>query len=139
MRDKPNFSDFEMSIRDQILIKTIMEMTEKFEVIRSGLENSNWSEITRITTSGSEYSRFNLSENTWAELMDLARLYITAHPELEWLSSTEKQYISEDGFQYTKTEKKKYWNSIGSGAGEYMSEWHKIHLGVTCENREDSV
>lgn len=108
MGGKPDLSDFEMPIRDQILIKTIMEMADKFEVIRCGLENSNWSEITCIPTSGSEYPRFNLSANIWAELMDLTNLYISAHPQLEWQSSTEKQYISEDSFQYTKTEKKKY-------------------------------
>ena len=107
MNDKSNFSDFEMSIRDQILIKTIMEMADESEVIRCGLENCNWSEITYIPTSGSEYSRFNLSKNIWAELMDLASLYITAHSKLEWLSSSERQYIAEHGFQYTKEEKKK--------------------------------
>ena len=60
--------------------------------------------------------------------MDLASLYITAHPQLEWLASSEKQDISDYGFRYTKEEKKKYWRTIGSGAVDYMSEWHKIHL-----------
>lgn len=128
MSDKPNFSDFEMSIRDQILIKTIIEMADKSDVIRCGLEHCNWSEITCIPTSGSECSRFNLSKNIWAELMDLASLYIVTHPEMEWLSSSERQHITEHGFQYTKEEKKKLWKSVGSGASEYMSEWHKIHL-----------
>ena len=132
MSDKPNLTDFEMPIRDQILIKTIMEVVEKFEVIRCGLKNCNWSEITCIPTSGSEHSRFNLSGDIWTELMDLASLYIVTHPEMEWLSSSERQYIAEHGFQYTKEEKKKLWKSVGSSASKYMSEWHKINLDTTC-------
>ena len=139
MNNKPDLSDFKMSTQNRILIKTIMEMADKFKLICSGLENCDWSEAICIPTSGPEYPYFNLSGGVWIELMDLASLYITAHPQLEWLASSEKQYISDYGFRYTKEEKKKYWRTIESGAGDYMSEWHKIHLGETCENHEDSV
>lgn len=139
MNNKPDLSDFRMSTQNQIFIKTVMKMADKFKLICSGLENCDWSEVICVPPSGPEYSRFNLSGDVWIELMDLASLYITAHPQLEWLSSSEKQYISDYGFRYTKEEKKKYWRTIGSSAVDYMSEWHKIHLVETCENHEDSV
>ncbi len=139
MNNKPDLSDFRMSTQNQIFIKTIMEMADKFKLICSGLENCDWSEVICVPPNGPEYPYFNLSGDVWIELMDLASIYITAHPKLEWLASSEKQYISDYGFRYTKEEKKKYWRTIESGAGDYMSEWHKIHLGETCENHEDSV
>ena len=126
-------------MQNQIFIKTIMKMTDEFKLICSALENCDWSDVICVPTSGPECSRFNLPGDTWAELMDLASLYIAAHPKLEWLSLPEKQYISDYGFRYTKEEKKKYWNTMGMGASDYMSEWYKINLGTTCENHEDGV
>lgn len=128
MRDTLNLLDFQMPIRDRILIKTIMEMTDRFKLIRCGLENCSWSEIICKPGEEPEYPRYILTGDEWAELMDLATIYVAAHPRLEWLSSSEHQYISEHGFRYTKEEKKKFWKAIGTGAGDYMSEWHKIHL-----------
>ena len=127
MNNKPNLSDFRMSTQNQIFIKTVVEMADKFKLICRGLENCDWSEVTCVPPNGPEYSRFNLPGDTWAELMDLVSIYIAAHPKLEWLSSSEKQYISDYGFRYTKEEKKKYWNTMGMGASDYMSEWYKIH------------
>ena len=106
MRHKPDLSDFKMSIRDQILIKTIMEMTGKFELIRCGLENCSWTEIMCKSSEGSECPQYILKGDEWAELMDQASTCVTAYPKLEWLSSSEHQYISEYGFRYTKEEKK---------------------------------
>ena len=139
MNNKPDLSEFRISTQNQILINTLMEMADKFKLICSGLENCDWSEVICVPPDGPEYSRYNLSGDTWAELMDLVSIYIAAHPKLEWLSPSEKQYISEHGFRYTKEEKKKYWNTMGMGASDYMSEWHKVHLGETCENHEDRV
>ena len=139
MNDKPDLSDFRMSTQNQIFIKTVMEMADEFKLICSGLENCDWSEIICVPPSEPEYSRFNLPGDTWAELMDLVSVYITAHPKLEWLSSSEEQYISEYDFRYTKEEKRKYWKTMGLGASDYMSEWYKINLGTTCESHEDSV
>lgn len=127
MSHKPNLSDFKMPIRDQILIKTIMEMTDKVNLIRCGLENCSWSEIISKPSEGQECPRYTLTGNEWAELMDLASTYVAAHPKLEWLSSSEHQYISEHGFRYTREEKEKYWKVIGTGASDYMSEWHKTN------------
>ena len=80
MNNKPNLSDFRMSTQNQIFIKTVVEMADKFKLICSGLENCDWSEVTCVPPNGPEYSRFNLPGDTWAELMDLVSIYMLRIP-----------------------------------------------------------
>ena len=144
MSHKPNLSDFKMPIRDQILIKTIMEMTDKFKLIRCGLENCSWSEIICKPSEGPECPRYTLTGNEWAELMDLASTYIAAHPKLEWLSSSEHQYISEHGFRYTKEEnewEKLPWRWVVERTFAWMNTFRRLakDFEITISSQETMV
>lgn len=125
MNNRPDLANYAMSMKNRILIKTIMEMADKFKIVRCGLEMCSWSKITCIPRGGGpEYPHYILTRDEWVEIMELASAYVAAHPKLEWLSTAENQYVSEYGFQYSKDEKKRFWNTIASGASDYMSDWH---------------
>lgn len=128
MNNRPDLANCAMSMKNRILIKTIMEMADKFKIIRCGLEKCSWSEVTCILCSEPEYPRFILTRDEWVEIMELASTYVAAHPKLEWLSTAESQYVSEYGFQYSKDEKKRFWNTIALAADDYMSDWHRENL-----------
>ena len=125
MNNRPDLANYAMSMKNRILIKTIMEMADKFKIVRCGLEMCSWSKITCIPRGGGpEYPHYILTRDEWVEIMELASAYVAAHPKLEWLSTAENQYVSEYGFQCSKDEKKRFWNTIASGASDYMSDWH---------------
>ena len=69
MAGGPKLSDYRMTETEHILIETIIEMTDKSELFRMGLENFSWSEIKVIPTGGRphtfRYTPLTLEE--WVE------------------------------------------------------------------------
>ena len=117
-------SDYRMTEKEYILAETIVEMTDKSELFRIGLENLGWSEI-KVTPTGNRPHnlRYILKQEAWIELVDAAAAYIKLNPSGEWLSSDSRTYFKENGFRYTDSQKKKFLKSVSDGLTDYMSDW----------------
>ena len=99
--------DYRMTEKEHILAETIIEMTDKSELFRTGLEHFDWSEI----------------QEAWIELIDAVAAYIKLNPSGEWLSSDSRTYYKENGFRYTDSQKKKFLKTVSGGLTDYMSDW----------------
>lgn len=126
MAGSPKLSDYRMTEKEYILAETIIEMTDKSELFRIGLENLGWSEI-KVTPTGNRPHnlRYILKQEAWIELVDAAAAYIKLNPSGEWLSSDSRTYFKENGFRYTDSQKKKFLKSVSGGLTDYMSDWHE--------------
>ena len=126
MAGSPKLSDYRMTEKEYILAETIIEMTDKSELFRIGLENLGWSEI-KVTPTGNRPHnlRYILKQEAWIELVDAAAAYIKLNPSGEWLSSDGRTYFKENGFRYTDSQKKKFLKSVSGGLTDYMSDWHE--------------
>ena len=124
MAGGPKLSDYRMTEKEYILAETIIEMTDKSELFRIGLENLGWSEI-KVTPTGNRPHnlRYILKQEAWIELVDAAAAYIKLNPSGEWLSSDSRTYFKENGFRYTDSQKKKFLKSVSDGLIDYMSDW----------------
>lgn len=124
MAGGPKLSDYRMTEKEYILAETIVEMTDKSELFRIGLENLGWSEI-KVTPTGNRPHnlRYILKQEAWIELVDAAAAYIKLNPSGEWLSSDSRTYFKENGFRYTDSQKKKFLKSVSDGLTDYMSDW----------------
>lgn len=124
MVGSPKLSDYRMTEKEYILAETIIEMTDKSELFRIGLENLGWSEI-KVTPTGNRPHnlRYILKQEAWIELVDAAAAYIKLNPSGEWLSSDSRTYFKENGFRYTDSQKKKFLKSVSDGLTDYMSDW----------------
>lgn len=124
MAGGPKLSDYRMTEKEYILAETIIEMTDKSELFRIGLENLGWSEI-KVTPTGNRPHnlRYILKQEAWIELVDAAAAYIKLNPSGEWLSSDSRTYFKENGFRYTDSQKKKFLKSVSDGLTDYMSDW----------------
>lgn len=126
MAGSPKLSDYRMTEKEYILAETIIEMTDKSELFRIGLENLGWLEI-KVTPTGNRPHnlRYILKQEAWIELVDAAAAYIKLNPSGEWLSSDSRTYFKENGFRYTDSQKKKFLKSVSGGLTDYMSDWHE--------------
>ena len=126
MAGGPKLFDYRMTEKEYILAETIIEMTDKSELFRIGLENLGWSEI-KVTPTGNRPHnlRYILKQEAWIELVDAAAAYIKLNPSGEWLSSDSRTYFKENGFRYTDSQKKKFLKSVSGGLTDYMSDWHE--------------
>lgn len=125
MIDKPEIANYAMSTRGRILTKTIMEIVDRSKIIRNALRSLEWPYVIALPGKDQEsYYHYNIEDPYLLELVNMVEEYIELNPELEWLSSREREYIHDYGFGYTKDEKKKTWKIIGGGAGDYMSDWY---------------
>lgn len=124
MAGGPKLSDYRMTEKEYILAETIIEMTDKSELFRIGLENLGWSEI-KVTPTGNRPHnlRYILKQEAWIELVDAAAAYIKLNPSGEWLPSDSRTYFKENGFRYTDSQKKKFLKSVSDGLTDYMSDW----------------
>ena len=124
MAGGPKLSDYRMTEKEYILAETIVEMTDKSELFRIGLENLGWSEI-KVTPTGNRPHnlRYILKQEAWIELVDAAAAYIKLNPSGEWLSSDSRTYFKANGFRYTDSQKKKFLKSVSDGLTDYMSDW----------------
>lgn len=126
MAGGPKLSDYRMTEKEYILAETIIEMTDKSELFRIGLENLGWSEIKVIPTGGRPHDfRYILKQESWIELIDAAAAYIKLNPSGEWLSSDSGTYFKENGFRYTDSQKKKFLKTVSGGLTDYMSDWRE--------------
>ena len=97
MAGGPKLSDYRMTEKEYILAETIVEMTDKSELFRIGLENLGWSEIEVIPIGSRPHNlRYILKQEAWIELIDAAT-YIKLNPSGEWLSSDSRTYFKENG------------------------------------------
>lgn len=55
--------DYRMTEKEHILAETIIEMTDKSELFRTGLEHFDWSEIKVIPTGDTGYYDFAFSNH----------------------------------------------------------------------------
>ena len=73
MAGGPKLSDYRMTEKEYILAETIVEMTDKSELFRIGLENLGWSEIEDIPTGNRPHNlRYILKQESW-----IARFYLS--------------------------------------------------------------
>lgn len=94
--------DYRMTEKEYILAETIIEMTDKSELFRTGLEHFDWSEIKVIPTGDRPHDfSYTLKQEAWIELIDAVAAYIKLNPSGEWLSSDSRTYYKENGFRYT--------------------------------------
>ena len=122
MRDKPCLADYRMITKDRVLLETVMEMVDRFQIIRNGLKDSHWSEIECIPANGAQHFMiYQLREDYWAELIEMAIMYINANPTLCWLGSEEKEYVQKHGLKYTDKDKRTFWRIMSKGVNDYMS------------------
>ena len=126
MAGGPKLSDYRMTEKEYILAETIIEMTDKSELFRIGLENLGWSEI-KVTPTGNRPHnlRYILKQEAWIELVDAAAAYIKLNPSGEWLSSDSRTYFKENGFRYTDSQKKKFLKTVSGELTDYMSDWRE--------------
>ena len=126
MAGGPKLSDYRMIEKEYILAETIVEMTDKSELLRIGLENLGWSEIEVVPTGNRPHNlRYTLKQEAWIELIDAAAAYIELNPSGEWLSSDSRTYFKENGFRYTDSQKKKFLKTVSDGLPDYMSDWRE--------------
>ena len=135
MADGPKLSDYRMTEKEYILAETIIEMTDKSELFRVGLENFSWSEI-EVAPTGSRPWAFHyiLKQEAWIELIEAAAAYIKLNPSGEWLSSDSRTYFKENGFRYTDSQKKKFLKTVSGGLTDYMSDWREWTKNGRPEN-----
>ena len=135
MAGGPKLSDYRMTEKEYILAETIIEMTDKSELFRIGLENLGWSEI-KVTPTGNRPHnlRYILKQEAWIELVDAAAAYIKLNPSGEWLSSDRRTYYKENGFRYTDSQKKKFLKTVSGGLIDYMSDWREWTKNGRPEN-----
>ena len=125
MIDKPDIANYAMDTRGQILVKTIMIIVDKSEIVRNGLRSLEWPYVIALPGKNREsYYHYNFENPYLLEVGDMVEKNIEWNPKLEWLAPKEREYISDDGFGYTKDERKKTWKRNGSGVGDYMSDWY---------------
>lgn len=63
--------DYRMTEKEHILAETIIEMTDKSELFRTGLEHFDWSEIKVIPTGDRPHDfSYTLKQEAWIELID---------------------------------------------------------------------
>ena len=55
MRDKPCLTDYKMKTRERALLETVIEMVDRFQIIRNGLKDSHWSEIECLPANGAQH------------------------------------------------------------------------------------
>lgn len=116
--------DYRMTEKEHILAETIIEMTDKSELFRTGLEHFDWSEIKVIPTGDRPHDfSYTLKQEAWIELIDAVAAYIKLNPSGEWLSSDSRTYYKENGFRYTDSQKKKFLKTVSGGLTDYMSDW----------------
>lgn len=126
MASGPKLSDYRMTEIEYILAETIVEMTDKSELFRIGLENLGWSEMEDIPTGNRPHNlRYILKQEAWIELIDTAAAFIKLNPFGEWLSSDSRTYFKENGFRYTDSQKKKFLKTVSGGLTDYMSDWRE--------------
>ena len=126
MAGGPKLSDYGMTENEYILAETIVEMTDKSELFRIGLENLGWSEIEVIPTGSRPHNlRYILKQEAWIELIDAAAAYIKLNLSGEWLSSDSRTYFKENEFPYTDSQKKKFLKMVSGGLTDYMSDWRE--------------
>ena len=113
--------DYRMTEKEYILAETIIEMTDKSELFRTGLEHFDWSEIKVIPTGDRPHDfSYTLKQEAWIELIDAVAAYIKLNPSGEWLSSDSRTYYKENGFRYTDSQKKKFLKTVSGGLIDYM-------------------
>ena len=113
MNNRPDLANYAMSMKNRILIKTIMEMADKFKIVRGGLEMCSWSKITCIPRGGEpEYPHYILTRDEWVEIMELASAYVAAHPKLEWLSTAETNMSANMDFNIQKMRRKDFGTQL---------------------------
>lgn len=116
--------------RDEMLDEKVIRCrnAKRFEeqYLRKGFD----SQISVIRILDSRREEFRLSK-AYEHKIDVINV-VTA-PEIEMLI-IHSEGISEYGFRYAKDEKKRFWNTIASGASDYMSDWHISHMGNRIEN-----
>ena len=135
MAGGPKLSDYRMIEKEYILAETIVEMTDKSELLRIGLENLGWSEIEVVPTGNRPHNlRYTLKQEAWIELIDAAAAYIKLNPSGEWLSSDSRTYFKKDGFRYTDSQKKKFLKTVSGGLTNYMSDWREWTKNGRPEN-----
>ena len=135
MAGGPKLFDYRMTEKEYILAETIVEMTDKSELFRIGLENLGWSEIEVIPTGNRPHNlRYILKQEAWIELIDAAAAYIKLNPSGEWLSSDSRTYFKKDGFRYTDSQKKKFLKTVSGGLTNYMSDWREWTKNGRPEN-----
>ena len=135
MAGGPKLSDYRMTEKEYILAETIIEMTDKSELFRTGLEYFGWSEIKVIPTGDRPHDlRYTLKQEVWIELIDAAAAYIKLNPSGEWLSSDSRTYFKENGFCYTDSQKKKFLKAVSGGLIDYMSDWREWTKSGRLEN-----
>ena len=124
MAGGPKLFDYRMTEKEYILAETIIEMTDKSEFFRTGLEYFDWSEIEVIPTGDRPHDfSYTLKQEAWIELIDAVAAYIKLNPSGEWLSSDSRTYYKENGFRYTDSQKKKFLKTVSGGLTDYMSDW----------------
>ena len=135
MAGGPKLSDYRMTEKEYILAETIVEMTDKSELFRIGLENLGWSEIEVIPTGSRPHNlRYILKQEAWIELIDAAAAYIKLNPSGEWLSLDSRTYFKENGFYYTDSQKKKFLKTVSGELTDYMSDWREWTKNGRPEN-----
>ena len=68
--------DYRMTEKEHILAETIIEMTDKSELFRTGLEHFDWSEIKVIPTGDRPHDfSYTLKQEAWIELIDAVAAY----------------------------------------------------------------
>lgn len=135
MAGGPKLSDYRMTEKEYILAETIIEMTDKSELFRTGLEHFDWSEIEDISTGNRPHNlRYILKQEAWIELIDAAAAFIKLNPSGEWLSSDSRTYFKKNGFHYTDGQKKKFLKTVSGGLIDYMSDWHEWTKNGRSEN-----
>lgn len=71
MAGGPKLFDYRMTEKEYILAETIIEMTDKSEFFRTGLEHFDWSEIEVIPTGDRPHDvSYTLKQEAWIELID---------------------------------------------------------------------
>lgn len=135
MAGGPKLFDYRMTEKEYILAETIIEMTDKSELFRTGLEHFDWSEIEVIPTGDRPHdSSYTLKHEAWIELIDAVAAYIKLNPSGEWLSSDSRTYYKENGFRYTDSQKKKFLKTVSGGLIDYMSDWREWTKNGRSEN-----
>lgn len=135
MAGGPKLFDYRMTEKEYILAETIIEMTDKSELFRTGLEHFDWSEIEVIPTGDRPHdSSYTLKQEAWIELIDAVAAYIKLNPSGEWLSSDSRTYYKENGFRYTDSQKKKILKTVSGGLIDYMSDWREWTKNGRPEN-----
>lgn len=135
MAGGPKLFDYRMTEKEYILAETIIEMTDKSEIFRTGLEHFDWPEIEVIPTGDRPHDvSYTLKQEAWIELIDAVAAYIKLNPSGEWLSSDSRTYYKENGFRYTDSQKKKFLKTVSGGLIDYMSDWWEWTKDGRSEN-----